>query len=278
MPCSIGDIFKLTRDISFFDIMSIASHVLKMRTEEVIANHNRILREEEEKGIFQLIDERRKGKPIPYITCKREFFSEEFFVDERVLIPRPETELIIEEAREIIKKMKGPLLILDMGCGSGAIGITLSKMGNCKVLMVDISYGATQVAKANALCHAVKDKVGIICSDLFQGIKEKSPFDMVLANMPYVSKEEWHNLPKDVRDFEPEIALNGGTDGLDVYRRLIPSLPFYLKRDGVFICEIGSKDQALYIGEALEGIGFDYIIKKDLSGRERIVKATWKNS
>jgi len=260
-----------------FELIPIASHVLSIKQEEVISKLDMELAPDEESRLLKYIAERKQGRPLAYITHKKEFYSEEFFVDERVLIPRPETEHVVEEALTVLEGSKTQPLILDMGCGSGVIGIVLSKITGCKVVCVDKSYDATFVTKMNTSLHHLNGNVSIVCSNLFYGIKKRRIFDLVLANMPYISSSEWDVLPIDVKMFEPEMALKGGEDGLAVYRNLISSLPFYLKENGIFICEIGSKLQAVSIGEQLQKLGFDYTVKKDLSGRERVVIGKWKS-
>ena len=164
--------------------------------------------------------ERLRGKTPRYLTHRKEFFSETFYVDERVLIPRPETELLVEEALSIMGRSGGATRVLDMGAGSGIIGILLAKKGARRVLSVDVSAGALEVAKANAQALSVAGRIDFAASDLFSSVKEDAIFDLVCANLPYVGFVEWDGLEADVRCFEPKEALLGGTAGFETLRQV----------------------------------------------------------
>ncbi len=220
--------------------------------------------------VRRCLDERTAGKPLAYITEDREFFSENFFVNKNVLIPRPETEILVEEALKIIGKKKEGA-VLDMGTGSGAIGITIAKHSASRVVCVDISPAALRVARKNADAMGVSQRTRFLCCDLFGGISRGAKFDMILANLPYVAGDEWDTLMTDVRQYEPKRALWGGKDGMDIYRRFVPGLPGHLRHDGYVLVEIGSSTQAKKVGAMLAGAGLTVDIKKDYSGRERVL-------
>lgn len=273
----IRDIVVGERDVTRLDLVNIIAHALSIRKEEVFASYERVVCREEASRIEGLLKSRREGTPLAYILKEKEFFSEVFFVDERVLIPRPETETLVEEALKIIRTRKDPLLLLDMGTGPGTIGLTIAKKTRHNVMCVDISPDALCVAKKNALLLDISDSTSLICSDLFSAIQKSVKFDLILANLPYIPSEEWNTLMRDVRDFEPEIALNGGEGGVEIYRRFIDALPHYLKRNGHVLCEIGSATQAVNIQKALGYSGFEVEIKLDLSGKERVIIGSWIN-
>lgn len=226
--------------------------------------------EEKLRVVRGYLDERLAGKPLAYITGVREFFSENFFVNEAVLIPRPETEVLVEEALDLIGDRKG-LTVLDVGCGSGAIGIIVAKHTDNKVVSVDISEAALAVARRNAVSLGVHKKTRFVCGDLLGAFGDGTRFDMIVANPPYVAADEWDDLMVDVREYEPRAALDGGEGGLDIYRRLVGHVPRHLVRGGHVLLEIGSFRQARDVGAMLEAAGLKVGVRKDYSGRERVL-------
>ncbi|OPY71022.1 MAG: Release factor glutamine methyltransferase [Syntrophorhabdaceae bacterium PtaU1.Bin034] len=273
----ISEILLHEKSLPKIDLVGIISHALSITKERVFAEPERILRPPELSRIREMIEARRRGKPFAYLTHCKEFFSEPFYVDERVLIPRPETELLVEEALRAIRESHRPLRVLDMGCGSGIIGIMLAKGGAEKVFSADISPAALAVAKWNARALAVEDKITFIASDLFSAVKSGTTFDLICANLPYVSVREWENLEDDVRLFEPKQALVGGKEGIELYVRYLKELTAYLGRAGTVLCEIGGDSQADVIGSVLSSTGLKVAVKKDLAGRKRVVKGSWTN-
>lgn len=271
----ISDIISSTRDIEISDRLCILSFVLSMKKEEILAEAEKIISPRDIDLIYHMMDKRRQGMPIAYMTNKKEFCSEEFYVDEAVLIPRPETELLVDEAIDIIKDMQAPARVIDVGTGSGAIGIIISRQTGSKVVCIDVSPEALKIARINRDVAGVSERVGLVCSDLLGGIKGKRIYDMIVANLPYISEAEWGRVMDDVKGFEPKIALYGGKDGLEIYRRLIGLLPGYIKTNGWFLCEVGGKNQAGAIKDMLTRLGFLTYIKKDYSGTERIVVGRW---
>jgi len=272
-------LFLENKSLPRLDLAGIASFVLKVPEERLFLEPERSLDDEEWRRVQELIDERSKGCPLAYITNRKEFFSEEFYVDERVLIPRPETELLVEEGLSFIKERGGPVRVLDVGCGSGIIGIMLAKGGADSVLSVDRSAGAVSVARTNSRMLKVEDRVSFVVSDLLSAIAEGVPaFDLVCANLPYVTNAEYQELMDDVRCFEPREALVGGTDGMDLYRRLIRDLDGRVAADGVILCEIGGAAQADALCVLTQDAGFAVTVKNDLAGRQRMVKGSWTSS
>ena len=185
-------------------------------------------------------------EPVAYITGRREFWSLDFLVTPAVLVPRPETELLVEtviglfEAESQISNLK--LQILDLGTGSGAIVVALAKeIGNAEIWATDISLDALEVARSNARRHGVEDKIRFFSGDAFMPVRDRPEFfDVIVSNPPYVRRDELEALPRDVRDFEPRVALDGGPDGLDFHRRIIPEAERYLAAAGFLVVEIGA--------------------------------------
>jgi len=273
----IRDIVLREKNISMTDVLGIISFVCATTREQVLANMGREIENTNLSQIEKLLGERRNGKPLAYITKKKEFYSQEFFVDKNVLVPRPETEVLVEEALNILAKRKDITGILDMGTGSGAIGLTIAQRTLKHVVCVDVSEKALGVARKNARAMGVSDRTHLVCSNLFGGIREGTQFDMMLANLPYIANEEWGSLMVDVRDFEPKKALCGGKDGIEVYREFLRFAPLYLRNEGHMLCEVGGYRQAHAIKNILESTGFRVNIKNDYSGQERVVVGLWIN-
>ena len=212
-----------------------------------------------------------QGKPIQYITNKQEFMGMEFFVDENVLIPQPDTENLVEEVINTYNKNKEEIKILDICTGSGAIGISLAKyIEKSKITLSDISRDALEIAKKNAKDNKVEDKTSFIESDMFKNISDK--YDIIVSNPPYIETDVITTLDKQVQN-EPHIALDGGKDGLDFYRILAKEAKDYLNDDGYLFMEIGY-NQKEAVEQILEDNNYKNIYsKKDLSGNDRIVVA-----
>ena len=196
-------------------------------------NLEKVLSEEEDNLFLKLINERLNNRPIAYIVGNREFMGLDFYVQEGVLIPRPDTEILVEEVIEIGKN-KGEIEILDIGTGSGAITVSLAKyLDNANLTSVDISDIALEVGKKNAISNNVDNKIEFIKSNLFTEIDKDKKFDVIVSNPPYIRKKDVENLESQVKDFEPYTALEGGEDGLDFYRKITEQAKLYLKENGV---------------------------------------------
>ena len=275
----VRELLRREKDMGRTDLVAIMAFVLRTTRERIYMHPEREVTEEALERIDQHLSERKQGKPLSYITRAKEFFSEEFFVDERVLIPRPETELLVEEALRIMAQRQGDkssLRILDMGTGSGIIGITLAKCGAATATCVDISLDALLVARCNAARLGVQDRIGCIRSDLFAGIKAGTRFGIIAANLPYVSLSEWHELMTDVK-YEPGCALLGGPLGTEAYERFVANLPDHLSEDGSVLCELGGTRQIEAVGDLMKKQGLHVHSKKDLAGKDRILIGSWKS-
>lgn len=218
--------------------------------------------------------------PIQYIINKQEFMGLKFYVDENVLIPQPDTEILVEEVISICRydALVNPhknIKILDLCTGSGAIGISIAKnIENCNVILSDISKQALNIAKKNCVVVDILDnpnkQIKIIQSDLFKNIKEKN-FDIIVSNPPYIETKTIETLDKEVQ-MEPKLALDGGEDGLNLYRRIIKEAYKYLNNNGILALEIGynQKDKVINLIKSSNMYGEIYS-KKDLSNNDRIV-------
>ena len=210
------------------------------------------------------------GEPVQYITGLQEFMKLIFFVTKDVLIPRQDTEVLVEEVIKIAKDIPNPV-ILDLCTGSGAIAVSLAKyIPNSKIYGIDISEKALEVAKKNAEFNGVKNSIEFRVSDLFNKIRNQK-FDIIVSNPPYIKKEDIKLLPKDVQK-EPKIALDGGTDGLVFYSRIAKSAYKHLRRGGYLCLEIGY-NQKLQVKKIIEGQKryINFYCKKDLCENDRVV-------
>jgi release factor glutamine methyltransferase len=218
----------------------LAEAIGKDRT-YLIINFNQQLSEDPLSRFRAMVNRRAAGEPLQYITGHQEFFGLEFEVTPDVLIPRPETEMIVEETIRIVQQDRiAHPLIVDVGAGSGCIAVAVAReLGQAGVIASDISEPALRVARRNAARHGLEDRVGFVASDLLDAFAEEDFADFILSNPPYVSEEETHSLQREVRDWEPRLALTDSNDGLSLYRRLLKDAPSRLKPGGHLICEMG---------------------------------------
>lgn len=214
------------------------------------------------------VERRAAGEPLQYITGVQDFFGREFRVTPDVLIPRPETELLVEAALAVTAAETAPM-ICDVGTGSGCIAVTLlCERNDARAIAVDVSEAALAVAAENARRHGVDDRIVFEVSDCFTAID--SSFDLIVSNPPYVSAGALNGLQREVRDHEPLIALSPGADGLSVIRRLIREAPSFLKKSGHLIMEIGF-DQGENVEALIDHNWHLLEIRPDLQGIPRIV-------
>jgi len=254
---------------------------MQLSREELYIRLHSQVREDEKKTLEELIRRRASGEPLQYILGHREFWSFNLQVDPRVLIPRPETEHLVEEALSSLAKISSKKIpsVLELGTGSGAIAISLAReVRNIFLVATDLSGEALMVARENAKQAGVSDKIRFVRGDLLAPFHPGEAFDLILSNPPYLSDSEIGDLSREVRDHEPIIALKGGKNGLGFYQRLISQIPFYLKREGWLLLEVGIH-QAGRVSAMIEAEG--RFLKperiKDLAGIERVVKAQRKS-
>ena len=219
------------------------------------------------------IARRIKREPAAYITGHKYFMSLDLKVTPDVLIPRPETELLIENAVELSRAFDQKISAIDIGTGSGAIAVSLAKfIDNIEVCATDSSKKALDVALENAKRHKVESKIKFLEADLFP--KDGRKFDIIISNPPYIRTADIGRLQPEVKDFEPTTALDGGPDGLEYYRRIIHAAGNYIKEGGFLMLEIGADQSMPVTGIINEKFkSKNVLVKKDLSGLDRVIIA-----
>lgn len=258
-------------DSYMLDVQLLMCKVLNKDKMFLIMNRDYKLTEKEKNEFFKLVELRKQRMPIKYILEQCEFMGIPFYVREGVLIPRPDTEILVEWALNLIEKEK-ITKVCDLCCGSGAIGLTVAKNNEqCKVELYDISRDALEVTEENIRRLQLKN-AQVKYSDLLERpIRETKKFELLLSNPPYIAKEEVNKLMKDVKDFEPFIALCGGEDGLDFYRKITKQSKLVLEKRAYIGFEIGY-DQGESVSKLLGEEGFNKIeVLKDFSGLDRVV-------
>lgn len=249
----------------------LLSYVLKKDKVYLTINSDTALTDTEYAEFTKYIEQIIDGKPLQYITQKQEFMGMEFFVNEDVLIPQPDTEILVETVLDICKRYgKQSLRILDLCTGSGAIAISLSKILNTQVFASDVSTKALEVAEKNNVLN--NSKVEFIESNLFEQINGEK-FDIIVSNPPYIKNEEIKSLSKQVQN-EPYIALAGGEDGLDFYRKIIDEAYKHINKNGYLCLEIGydQKEDLIKLIKQNENYEYENCIK-DLSNNDRCIIA-----
>lgn len=258
-----------------FSAELLLEHVLSMERGQLFVYPDLLLRDEDALHYADFIKRRAEGCPVAYLTGLKGFWDYEFKVTPDTLIPRPETELLIESAREIFRDREASLNILDLGTGSGVILLTLLKeYPQASGLALDISTKALAVAKENAARLKVADRTHFIQSDWFATLPEEAEYDLIVANPPYVKTKAMLTLQKEVSLFEPPLALNGGADGIEPYRVITDKAHLYLKPHGWLGFETG-ENQHKDISAMLKIAGQYRNIRsmKDYAGHERILWA-----
>ena len=285
----------------------LLSKVLRINTTYIYAHPKNWVQSDKIKEFELLLERRIKREPIAYILGEKEFYSRSFIVTPDVLIPRPETEILVEEALKIINNIPYPT-VLDVGTGSGCIAVTIAcEAGNAQNFATDISFEALMVARANSERHKVSKRISYVCADFLSCFNENS-FDIILSNPPYIPEGEFYSLESNVRDFEPKISLIGGgsilrqgsgqalrlhpstvrselvedsrpttgEEGLNCIRKIVHEAGKVLKNGGWCIIEVGA-NQSEKVSEIFKGVGFKEVSTvKDLAGIERVVKGKWK--
>ena len=249
----------------------LLANILNVKKEYLLIHSEEEVKQEDKIKYENCIKELIKGKPLQYITNKQEFMGLNFYVDENVLIPQPDTEILVEKAIEIAETTQKNK-ILDMCTGSGCIAISLAKkINNAQIIAVDISNSALNVANKNAINNNVENKIKFINSDMFNNIEEK--FDIIVSNPPYIETETINKLEIEVQN-EPHLALDGGIDGLKFYKTIANNAFKYLNENGYLLLEIGYNQQNS-VTQLLQDIGKYKNIEtvKDLGGNYRVVIA-----
>ena len=281
---SIATLKKSNIEFPGINADTLLAYVLSCDRTKLYTNPDEVISDADINIYKELINERARHVPLQYITHREEFMSLDFFVDESVLIPRPETEILVETVLNKARDEQysdNKITIMDIGTGSGNIAISLAKnLSNTEIYASDISQEALEIAKTNAQRHDVADKIHLLHGDLFSAFSshiDKGNTDFIVSNPPYVSESEWKSLEPELRDHEPRDALVAGKDGLYFYRQIIKDAADWLKPEGCLVIEIG-ETQANTIIKLMESEGHyeDIEITNDLQGKERVISARRK--
>lgn len=251
------------------DARLLLEHVSGRDHAHLIAHDKDLLPVEVVAAYRCLLERAAADEPVPYLTGRAPFLGLDFTVSPAVLIPRPETEQMVEYAIQWASR-SGPIRAVDIGTGSGCMAVSLARLlPEATVLAVDISGEALAVAEVNARRH-VPGRVPLVCGDLLEPFAPG--FDLILANLPYIAEGEWTALPIGVKSYEPALALYGGTDGLDVIRRLLPQAARCLRPGGMLLLEIGWKQGDAVVAMARGAFpGANVTLRPDFSGHDRVV-------
>ena len=256
------------------DAELIVAYALRCSRTQLILDSQKPLGGAELGVIRELVKRRRVREPIAYLRGEREFYGRPFRVDKRVLIPRPDTETLVEVALARTAHISLGARLLDICTGSGCVGITLARQRpTTRALATDLSPEAVACARENALALGAYN-IGFLVSDLFSALeREKHRFDVITGNPPYIAQGEIPTLDADIKDFEPHLALDGGPDGLVLVRRIVDEAPPFLAPRGIVALEIGA-GQAGEVASLFESAGYTNVqIARDLGKIERVVSA-----
>lgn len=257
------------------DARLLLSHVLDVDKSYLYLNLDREISGDILERFYQLVEERAKGYPLQYILKSQEFMGLDFHVEEGVLVPRPDTEILVEKIIEMAKEVYGDkgCRILELGTGSGAIAVSLAHyIESAKVYSVDIDETPVRVAAENAEKHGVGDRTYFLHGDLFKPLEDldEIKFDIIVSNPPYIKSEEIDTLQLEVSTFEPRLALDGGEDGLRFYRKIVLEGAGHLKPGGILAFEIGY-DQREDVTSLMAENYRDIEVLKDYGGNDRVV-------
>jgi release factor glutamine methyltransferase len=277
---SIGRLNQAGIDSPRMEAEVLFSGALKLCREEIYRRAERVLTEPEKAILCGFVERRVLREPVAYIIERKEFWSLDFKVTPDVLIPRPETETLVETLLLLVNSKNPdelPLRLLEIGTGSGAISVVAAQeIPGCRVTSTDYFLGALAVARLNAENHVVADKIDFVKSDIFLELPIVL-YDCIVSNPPYIQTSHLNELMADVVDFEPRSALDGGNDGLSFYKRIIPKALSYLKEGGAIVLEIG-ETQAKAVTRLFyqEGQYEEIKVIQDYSGYDRVVSARKK--
>ncbi|MBI1765567.1 MAG: peptide chain release factor N(5)-glutamine methyltransferase [Acidobacteria bacterium] len=253
------------------DAQTLLAHALTCDRTHLIVHFNQQLTDEQQTSFTALIARRAAGEPLQYITGQQEFFGLPFLVTPAVLIPRPETEILVEEVIRLaqLHNWTNPVIV-DAGTGSGCIAVTLAReLEGAQVIATDISTTALAVARRNAALNGVAERVQFVQSDWLDAVPAEPLADFIVSNPPYVAAHEMPTLQREVREWEPALALTDQGDGLGCYRRLLADAPARLKPGGYFLCELGYTQSAAVSALADQTIWTEPQMLDDLQGIPR---------
>ena len=264
---------------SYIEARMLLGYITKLSPVEIYTQPEQTLSQGQERVLQALVERRLRREPTAYITNRREFYGIDFYVDSRVLIPRPETELLVDTALDFAKNNcnspSRPLLIADIGTGCGAIAISLAlNLPQSKVYATDISLSALKIAKLNCEYHKVTRQVILLQGNLLAPIPKS--IDLIIANLPYIRSSELENLSPEIAKFEPRIAIDGGECGLAQISQLLQQAEGKIKPQGCLLLEIGQNQEnevSHLIHRHLKKVRFEFI--PDLNGIKRVVKISF---
>ncbi|MBL7214371.1 MAG: peptide chain release factor N(5)-glutamine methyltransferase [Phycisphaerae bacterium] len=253
-------------------------HILKLERIQLYTLYDRVVQADQLTALRALVKRGAEHEPIAYLVGRCEFYSLPLKITPDCLIPRPETEHLVERSVDFLRNRPSPQYVLDLCTGSGCIAAAIAKnVKDVRIVATDICDNALKVAAENIHRHKLEDKVTLLCGDLFDAIIEgldQTRFDLIVSNPPYVSDLEYEKLDHNVKKYEPKLALYAGIDGLDIYKRIMEKVDQFLKPDGALMMEIGYA-QGPAIQQMLEqsGIFKEINIEKDFANNDRIAIA-----
>ena len=253
-------------------------HILKLERIQLYTLYDRVVQADQLAALRALVKRAAEHEPIAYLVGRCEFYSLPLKITPDCLIPRPETEHLVERAVDFLRDRPSPQYALDLCTGSGCIAAAIAKnVNDVQVVATDICDNALKIAAENIHRHKLNEKVRLLCGDLFDAIIEgldETRFDLIVSNPPYVSDDEYEKLEQNVKHYEPKLALWAGVDGLDIYQRILKKVDEFLKPDGALMMEIGYA-QGPAIQKMLEeaSIFKDITIEKDFANNDRIAIA-----
>jgi release factor glutamine methyltransferase len=256
----------------------LISHVAGLKRIELYTQFDKAVDKQQLDRLHELVERAGRNEPVAYLTGKTEFYSLELNVTPDCMIPRPETELLVERAIEFLQTRPRKQFICDLCTGCGCIAVAIAKnCANADIIATDISDAALNIAAKNIETHQLKDRIRLLQGDLFDALVPQldvDTFDLIVCNPPYVSAAEFEKLDKNIKDYEPKSALFAGADGLDIYRRICEKADKFLKSDAALMLEIGYA-QGRTIKEMLEQTGSfaEIKIEKDSHDNDRIATA-----
>ncbi|MBX3397110.1 MAG: peptide chain release factor N(5)-glutamine methyltransferase [Gemmataceae bacterium] len=256
------------------DAELLLAHVLACKRIDLIVRYDEQPNEAQRAAFRSLVQKRLERCPTAYLVGTREFYLLPFEVNAAVLIPRPDTETLVDVGIEFLKKRPAPT-VLDLGTGSGCVAVCLAhNVKAARVTAVDVSPDAVAVAERNAVRNGVADRIDFRVGNLFAAVEPGTRFDLIVSNPPYIPPSEIETLMPEVKDHEPRLALDGGTDGLAFYRRLTAEARGWLKSGGLLAVEIGHT-QGIAVRELFDAAGLRSVAEvKDRGGRPRVVCGT----
>ena len=256
----------------------LLGHVVGLKRIELYTQFDRPVTKQQLDRLHDLVERASQHEPIAYLIGKTEFYSLELNITADCMIPRPETELLVERAIEFLRTRRRQQFVCDLCTGSGCIAVAIAKnFPDAEIIATDISDAALSVAAKNVERYQLGERIKLLCGDLFEPIVPQldiDKFDLIVCNPPYTKACEFESLEKNIKAYEPRIALYAGEDGLDAYRRIIEKVDIFLKPDAALMLEIGYS-QGQVVRELLEQAGCfgEVTIEKDFHNNDRIVIA-----